>query len=397
VHQQGWAGAPARVGSMMVAIGVAGALVGGCGSGSGQGPWAGVYAGREDAPARGAEARNLYEQAAIDLESALSSVNGAAPAPGAAADGQVDSQAQVGPPLPPGPDEAKPDAGAPPVSAAEPEPTRTVALEMDAAEADPAAAAAISPPAPPSPEARIADLAGQIAAILGEEVEPGHEPLRHAARLLALDLVSPGAAGAEVDWLVEHMVPAQVQTLEALRGLFRQLQESSPLDQQHLVRLLEAQIGALPRGRPLRIATLELCSSVERFGIYTPMEPVFDAGRAHEVVVYAEVENFNERRFDSARDGWSGVEEPLAERWVAELGQEITLRDDRNDHVALHESEQVIRDVARRTRRDFYTVQHVVLPAQLAIGKYHLKVTIRDLVDGAAVAEKVVPIEIVAP
>jgi hypothetical protein len=126
------------------------------------------------------------------------------------------------------------------------------------------------------------------------------------------------------------------------------------------------------------------------------MPATFAAGQAHAVLVYVEVENFRQRRFDSAKDGWSGYKDPTAERWVAELGQEVALLDDRNDHVALHEAEQVVRDIARRRRRDFYIVQRIDLPAQLAIGKYHLKVTVRDLVDGAAVAERIIPIEIAA-
>jgi hypothetical protein len=51
--------------------------------------------------------------------------------------------------------------------------------------------------------------------------------------------------------------------------------------------------------------------------------------------------------------------------------------------------------VSRNLVRDYYLINQVTLPANLSIGKYHLKVVMRDLVSGH-VAESIVPIEIVA-
>lgn len=326
-----------------------------------------------------APAADLLAQAAIDLEAAFAERR-AAPS--------VE-------PLP-GPDTAAastPDNSGLQVEAidaeVEPAPQQEPVAATDAAPAPP-------PQPPPAPEVVIADLTGRIAQILGDDLRPEEEPLRQAARLLALELLSPGSAGPELRALEDGMLPPQREALEALRALFGELADNSTLDQPRLADLLQRQIDALPRARPLAIAELRLCSEVDGFGRYTPMPATFAAGRSHAALVYVEVENFRERRYDSARDGWTGIEDPTAERWVAQLGQEVALLDDRNDHVALHEPEQVVRDIARRRRRDFYIVQRIHLPAQLAIGRYHLKVTIRDLVDGAAVAERIIPIEITA-
>jgi len=56
-----------------------------------------------------------------------------------------------------------------------------------------------------------------------------------------------------------------------------------------------------------------------------------------------------------------------------------------------------VRDRSRTRRRDFYIVQRIDLPANLSVGKYNLKVAVRDRhAPGGAEAEAVVPIQIVA-
>jgi hypothetical protein len=52
-------------------------------------------------------------------------------------------------------------------------------------------------------------------------------------------------------------------------------------------------------------------------------------------------------------------------------------------------------DTSRNKRRDFYLINRIELPSTLSIGRYQLKVIMRDLVSGAE-AEAIIPIEIVA-
>ena len=54
----------------------------------------------------------------------------------------------------------------------------------------------------------------------------------------------------------------------------------------------------------------------------------FAAGRAHEVIVYVEVENFNERRFDSARRRFNVVPVGASER---ANGRPVDFVGDRSD------------------------------------------------------------------
>ena len=48
-----------------------------------------------------------------------------------------------------------------------------------------------------------------------------------------------------------------------------------------------------------------------------------------------------------------------------------------------------------KTRRDFFTTQLIALPPALSVGKYHLKIRVRDEHSGAE-AEDSVPFQMVA-
>ncbi len=52
-------------------------------------------------------------------------------------------------------------------------------------------------------------------------------------------------------------------------------------------------------------------------------------------------------------------------------------------------------DVTSKTRRDFFTTQLIALPPALSVGKYHLKIRVRDENSGAE-AEDSLPFEMVA-
>jgi hypothetical protein len=54
-----------------------------------------------------------------------------------------------------------------------------------------------------------------------------------------------------------------------------------------------------------------------------------------------------------------------------------------------------VRDESRNRLRDYYLTNRVRLPGNLGVGRYHLKVVMRDLI-GEKVAETIIPIEIVA-
>ncbi len=118
----------------------------------------------------------------------------------------------------------------------------------------------------------------------------------------------------------------------------------------------------------LSIPVVALCTDVKGFGVYEPINPPrFEAGREHKVVVYCEVENFS-----------SILDEQ--KRWQTKLKQDVVLYTEQGGDEAWHDTTfaRPIVDYSRNRRHDFFIVKMIKLPATLTIGRYLLKVTVKD-------------------
>jgi hypothetical protein len=132
----------------------------------------------------------------------------------------------------------------------------------------------------------------------------------------------------------------------------------------------------------LMIPAAALCRSVEGFGKYEPLEPArFAAGKEHKAIIYCEVANFasnlNERQM-----------------WETRLKQDLVLYTEFGAPVWNDRTETII-DSARNRRHDFFVNKRIVIPANLTIGRYLLKVSIVDT-QANRVAEATVPLVIAA-
>jgi hypothetical protein len=132
----------------------------------------------------------------------------------------------------------------------------------------------------------------------------------------------------------------------------------------------------------LIIPTLALCTGVDGFGVYEPVDPArFVAMKEHKIIVYCEVENFashlNEKKL-----------------WETKLSQEVVLYTETGLPV-WQDKTQNIPDLARNRRHDFYIVKKTAFPPNIAIGRYLLKVTIVDQ-QASRVAEATLPVLFVA-
>ena len=132
----------------------------------------------------------------------------------------------------------------------------------------------------------------------------------------------------------------------------------------------------------LVIPTLALCTKVDGFGIYEPVEPArFTAMKPHEIIVYCEVENFashqNEKKF-----------------WETKLSQEVVLYTETGLPVWQDKTES-IPDLARNRRHDFFVVKKTKFPPNITLGRYLMKVTIVDQ-QASRVAEATIPVQFVA-
>jgi hypothetical protein len=132
----------------------------------------------------------------------------------------------------------------------------------------------------------------------------------------------------------------------------------------------------------LVIPTLALCTKVDGFGVYEPIDPArFTAMKEHPVIVYCEVENFASHL-------------NAKKQWETKLSQEVVLYTESGLPVWQDKTES-IPDLARNRRHDFFVVKKTKFPANITIGRYLLKVTIVDQ-QANRVAEATVPVQFVA-
>ena len=132
----------------------------------------------------------------------------------------------------------------------------------------------------------------------------------------------------------------------------------------------------------LIIPTMTLCTRVDGFGVYEPVEPArFTAMKEHPVIVYCEVENF-------------ASHQNANRMWETRLSQECVLYTETGLPVWQDKTEN-IPDLARQRRHDFFVVKKTKFPANIAIGRYILKVTIVDQ-QANRVTEATLPVLFVA-
>lgn len=203
----------------------------------------------------------------------------------------------------------------------------------------------------------------------------------------ALAAATLGAVGpqGELDWsLLAPLSPRDQERVKryhlAVTALHAEaLSGSGDIDRDAVAGKLEELYGS----RPVTIRTIELCEKVLGYGVYdTFPERTFVAGREQKLIVYVELDHFKA----AARSEGDGYE--------VRLRQELELYESNGFEVWSHEPVDVP-DVSRNQRRDFFVVQLITLPAQLALGEYRLKVRIYDENAGTR-DEASIPIRIVA-
>jgi hypothetical protein len=132
----------------------------------------------------------------------------------------------------------------------------------------------------------------------------------------------------------------------------------------------------------LIIPTMTLCTRVDGFGVYEPVEPArFTAMKEHPIIVYCEVENF-------------ASHQNANRMWETKLSQECVLYTETGLPVWQDKTEN-IPDLARQRRHDFFVVKKTKFPANITIGRYILKVTIVDQ-QANRVTEATLPVLFVA-
>lgn len=246
-----------------------------------------------------------------------------------------------------------------------------------------------SDPKSATTDERLVALASRIASFIRDPVpgSDGKPSVAEAVVLAPLEALAPGSL-ASIDnpssVLGSRLSLEDRKTLAAARDRMA----SAPLV---TAETIAESLRAIAPPTQVRIPRALLCTRVSGFGKFEPFASnSFVAGTAARAIVYAEVDGFTYRAARAGDPLKPG--EMLSDQQSVELEQTLTLYQDVDGYQAWHKPAQKVIEVSRTRRRDFYLIQVVEFPAALAIGKYNLKITIRDVTSGA-VAETVVPIE----
>jgi len=133
----------------------------------------------------------------------------------------------------------------------------------------------------------------------------------------------------------------------------------------------------------LQLSTTALCTRVGGFGDFTPFSKnSFLAHSEQKTIVYLEIGDFTSQPNDKGE-------------YVTELSQQLIVYSDRDGIPVWTEDWQSAVDVTKNQRQDFFTVQVITLPKALSVGKYTLKIRVRDEKSGAE-TEGSIPFEMVA-
>lgn len=259
--------------------------------------------------------------------------------------------------------------------------------------APPAATPAPKPPDAEAPAAIEPELLDRTALLaqLYERIRASDDPqMSKALSAAALGILDPAAEVKPT--LLENLSPKQKRKVRAFRNLILKLAvQLSHTPTSAYPATVEAQVAALFDG-PIRISNLALCRRVMGWGRFDefkredaqidPEQPyIFDRKNPMKLGLYIELERF--RTTHEAED-----------RHVVLLEQQVALYTNAGLRV-WNANPSELEDICRRPRRDFFTTQIITFPANLSVGKYHLKLRVTDR-NSHTVDEKTVPIHIVA-
>jgi hypothetical protein len=235
-------------------------------------------------------------------------------------------------------------------------------------------------------EQRKAELVDELVGLLTELARTSDNPGAAATALAGMDSISVET----LDSLHGEGVlsDAELSTLRAVREVFDAVSSSGGIaSPDAAAEALERVKRDLDRASGIRVARALLCTRVDGFGKYEPFgSNEFVAGVAQEVIVYVEVDRFGHREI-TGNDG-----QP---RYEVEMSQRLELYHVADDLNTWNRKAEIDRSVSRNRVRDYYLINKITLPKNLGVGRYHLKVVMRDLID-EKVGEAIIPIRMVA-
>jgi hypothetical protein len=268
--------------------------------------------------------------------------------------------------------------------------TRIVDIEIDPAAL--ASAARKPPDQQPNQPAAVKTNAGSSAGDLKDLLDqlrkeaasrPDSVGAALRLRLAAWSLTGQVPAGEE--WPLQDAEKRRLA--EAVWQVLQVVSKTDAMPQQtgseEFEKALESLDETLRQVQPLKIPNAALCWSVQSFGNYDalPQPWKFPAGQPNMVVLYCELTGFRSEA-NKDRPGW----------YRTLLGERLAILSTDGTELWQYD-EPAIEDPCRRPRRDFFVTKKLRIPANLPVGRYVLKITIRDRLANR-VAETNLPFEI---
>ena len=192
-------------------------------------------------------------------------------------------------------------------------------------------------------------------------------PIKELMAIAAMTVVDPDRALDPE--MLENLTARERELFSQFQTFFLDLGRSLEGDvdsEQVLVEAVQDLRNRLVVEPALSIPTVAMCTRVVNFGKYDEIEPRrFLANGNSQFALYVELENFVS---ELSKD----------EEWVTEISLEVRIYADRDGVLAAKDDWQLAVDVAKHKRSDFYIAHLVELPNSLGVGKYNLKVRVRD-------------------
>jgi hypothetical protein len=270
-----------------------------------------------------------------------------------------------------------------------------------------------------SQPASLEDLVAQAADLLAARARTSTDPAGDALALAALEAALPGLASRYLDAATDAeneggdpaddlgLSQAERRVVNAVRNAMEVIQ-SGRAEPGLAAQRLRQLATALDSAEPLKIQTVALCTRVTGYGQFAPFPgTTFLAGRSQPMIVYVELDRFAHRDLnatpgsdDARSDGPRAVSaSDIGSRYAVEVAMTLELflmsssgiSADQPDALLVQRRPRAIdKRMSRNKLRDYYLVTRMDLPSTLRAGRYHLKVTVEDLV-GCSNASPTVP------
>jgi len=192
----------------------------------------------------------------------------------------------------------------------------------------------------------------------------------------------------------QNLSPAERELFEVIDPIISALSSGDRADAPDRIgSVVETAMLELGGVLPVRIRDAALATDIYGFAAYRPFERnTFLAGRENRVLLYTEPSRYVST---PTADPTSSATASNPGAVEVRLGLELRLFNERGSMLAWRRPEERVAIRSDRPRSEIYLGTVIDLPSSLSIGRYQLKVILRDLADSSE-DERVIPIQIVA-